>query len=140
MSSGFWQTLIINKLKKGNEADNLGVEAAATSTSLPSDASEQPEQLVKALGTQNISNKVCFVCIEIRPHDSNAYNKGGWGVCEYKSAGDRLMDAANAISETNDLYVAKQRLIIHISAESKDIFSRNKIPPILLESIYLQKL
>ena len=46
------------------------------------------------------------------------------------------MDAVNANGEINDLYVAKQRLIIHISDESKDIFSRNQIPWILLQSTY----
>ena len=60
----------------------------------------------------------------------------GSGVYEFKSAGDQLMDAVNANGEINDLYVAKQRLIIHISDESKDIFSRNQIPWILLQSTY----
>ena len=51
---------------------------------------------------------ICFDCDEIRPCDSN-------GEFVNSSAGDRLMDAANTIAETNDLYLAKQRLIIHIS-------------------------
>ena len=49
----------------------------------------------------------------------------GSGVYEFKSAGDQLMDAVNANGEINYLYVAKQCLIIHISDESKDVFSRN---------------
>ena len=49
------------------------------------------------------------------------------------------MNAANVIGETNDLYVGKQRLIIHISGEVKDMFSRNQVPSILLQSIYLRK-
>ena len=57
--------------------------------------------------------QICFVCNEIRPCNSNAYNEGKLEVCEFKSAGDQLMDATNAISKTNDLYVAKQRLIIY---------------------------
>ena len=73
------------------------------------------------------------------PCHSNAYNEGAWGVGEFKSAGDWLMDAANAIGETNDLYAVKQCLIIHISGESNDISSRNQIPSILLQSIDLQK-
>ena len=49
------------------------------------------------------------------------------------------MNAANAIGETNDLYVAKQRLIIHISGELKGMLSRNQVPSILLQSIYFRK-
>ena len=44
-------------------------------------------------------------------------------VREFKSAGDRLMYAANAIGERNDLNIAKQRLIILISGESKDKYA-----------------
>ena len=75
----------------------------------------------------------------MRPCNSYAYKEGGWGVCEFKSEGDRLMNAANAIGETNDLYVAKQRLIIHISGELKGMLSRNQVPSILLQSIYFRK-
>lgn len=91
------------------------------------------------LSTRNTKQfeQVCFVFNEIRPCDSNAYNKRRLGVCEFKSAADWLIDTANSIGEINDHYVAKQRLIIIISGELKDIFGRNQIPSILLQSIYL---
>ena len=62
----------------------------------------------------------------MHPCDFNAYNEGGWEVCEFKGAGHWLMDAANVIGETN-LYVVEQRLIIHFSGESKDVLSRSHI-------------
>ena len=140
----FGRHSLINKLKKDNEADKSGTEAAAAPTSLPSDASllsprSSTTRSHSSTGSRKQFEQICFVCNEIRPCDPNAYNESGLGVCELKSAGDWLMDAASAIGETNDLYVAKQRLIIHISVESKDISSRNQIPSILLQSIYLHK-
>ena len=116
--AGFWETSI-NKLKKNNEANKLVAEAAAASMLSP-----------RSSTTRNCSSN------EIRPYHWNIYNVCGSGVYEFKSAGDQLMDAVNANGEINDLYVAKQRLIIHISDESKDIFSRNQIPWILLQSTY----
>ena len=75
----------------------------------------QCNQNSSTTGNTKQLEQICFIYNEIRPCDSYAYKKGGWEVCEFKSEGERLMDAANTIGETNDLYVAKQRLIIHIS-------------------------
>lgn len=116
--AGFWETSI-NILKKNNEANKLVAEAAAASMLSP-----------RFSTTRTCSSN------EIRRCHWNIYNVGGSGVYEFKSAGDQLMDAVNANGEINDLYVAKQCLIIHISDESKDIFSRNQIPWILLQSTY----
>ena len=105
--AGFWETSI-NKLKKSNEANKLVAEAATASM----------------LGPRSSTTRTCSGN-EIRPCHWNIYNMRGSGVYEFKSAGDQLMDAVNANGEINDLYVAKQCLIIHISDESKDVFSRN---------------
>ena len=118
--SAFGRHSLINKLKTDNEVDKLGAEAATASKSLPSDSSllsprSSTTRTRSSTGNTKQFEQICSVCNEICPCDSNAYNESGWGVSEFKSAGDRLMDAANAIDETNDLYVAKQRLIIHIS-------------------------
>ena len=115
-------------MKKDNEAVKPGAEAGAVSTSIPSDASLLSPRSITTRTRSSTENtkqfeQICFVCNEILPCDSNAYNAGGLGVYEFKSAGDQLMSAANAIGETNDLYVPKQRLIMLISGESKDIYS-----------------
>ena len=104
------------------------MKAAAASTSIPSDvflwnSRSSTTKTRSSTGNTKQFERICFVCNEIRPCDSNAYNKGGLGVCEFKIAGDWLMDAANAIGETNDLHSAKQRLIILISGAAKDIYS-----------------
>ena len=76
----------------------------------------QPE-LIQALGTQNSLNEfVSFAMKYVRAIPILI-------VREFKSAGDRLMYAANAIGERNDLNIAKQRLIILISGESKDKYT-----------------
>ena len=120
MSLDFGRHSLINKLKKDNEADKPDAEAAAASTLLPSDASLVNPRSSATITRSDIGNiklfeEICFVSNEIHLCNSNAYNKGRWGVCEYKSAVDQLMDVANAIGKTNDLYVGKQRLITHIS-------------------------
>ena len=96
----------INQLKKDNEVDKPGAEAAAASTSFPSDAyllSPRSSTTRTRSSTGNIKQfeQICFACNEICPCDSNAYEEGKLGVCEFKSAGDRLMDTANAIGEIN---------------------------------------
>ena len=126
---------LINKMKKDNKVGESSVEAAAASTSIPSASLLRPRSsTARTTRSSNENTKqfqqICFVYNEIRPYNSIACNKGVWGV---------LIDAANGIGAANDLYVAKQRLIIYISGELKDIFSRNQIPLILLQSIYLQK-
>ena len=73
----------------------------------------------------------------MHPCDFNAYNEGGWEVCEFKGAGHWLMDAANVIGETN-LYVVEQRLIIHFNLLSQRTYSA-EVTSILLQLIYLQK-
>ena len=90
-----------------NEADKPGAEAAAASTWFLSDASLLcPRSSTSWTRSSNGNTKqfeqICFAYNEIRLCDSNVHNKGKWVVCEFKSAGD-------------DLYVAKQYLIIHIS-------------------------
>ena len=64
-------------------------------------------QLARAIGTKNSLKK--FVSFAI--NTSNAYHEIGCGVCEFKNAEDWLMDAANAVDKTNDLYVAKQEAL-----------------------------
>ena len=68
----------------------------------------------KNWGTKQFE-RLCFVCTEIRSCYPNGYNESGWGVCEFKRAGERLINAVNAIGRKNDVYVAKQRLFIHVS-------------------------
>ena len=60
----------------------------------------QPE-LIQGLGTQKQFEQICFGCNEISQCDSNGYNEGELKFCELKSAGDWLLDAANAISTIN---------------------------------------
>ena len=110
----FGRHSLINKLKKDNEADKPGTEAAVVSTSFPLDV---PFLSGRSSATRNHSStgntkqfwinwykfrteQICFICNKIRPCDCSAYNDNELGVCEFKSAGDRLMDAANAIAET----------------------------------------
>ena len=107
----------INKLKKDNEADKLGTEAAAASTLLPSDASllgprSSTTTTHSSTGNRKLFEQICFVYNEIRPCNSTAYNEGELRVCEFKSAGDWLMDAANAISKTNtvDLFTENVKI------------------------------
>ena len=50
-------------------------------------------------GNRKQFEQICFVCNEIRPCDPNAYNESGLRICELKSAGDWLMDAASAIGK-----------------------------------------
>ena len=135
---------LINKLKKGNVADKPGVEAAAALKSLPSNVSllssrSSTTRTHSSTGNTKEFGQICFSCNEIRTCNSNAYNKGELGVCEFKSVGDRFMDAAKATDETNYLYIVKQGLIIHISGDSKEIFCSNEIPSIFIHSTYLQK-
>ena len=99
----FGKHSLINKLKKDNEADKPGTEVASASTLLPSDATLlNPRSTRTRSSTRNTKQfeQICFVCNEIRPCDSNAYNEGKLGVCKFKSAGDWLMDV-NAIAGTN---------------------------------------
>ena len=124
----FGRQSIINKFKKDNEADKRGTEAAAASTLIPLDSSlwnarSSTTRTCSSTGNTKQFERICFVCNEIPSCNSNAYNEGGLGLGEFKSAGDRLMDAANAIGETNDLHAAKHWLTIFISGESKDIYS-----------------
>ena len=102
----FGKHSLINKLKKGNEADKPGAEVASASTLLPSDATLlSPRSSTTRTRSSSRNTKqfeqICFVCNEIRPWDSNAYNEGKLGVCKFKSAEYWLMDAVNAIAETN---------------------------------------
>ena len=134
----------INKLKNGNAADKPDVEAIAASKSLPSNASLLSSRYSTTRthsSTGNIKEfgQVCFSCNEIRPCNSNAYNEGELGVCEFKSPGDRLRDAAKGIDRANDLYIVKQGFIIHISGDSKDTFCSNQKISIFIQSTYLQK-
>ena len=118
----FGKLSLIDRLKKDNEVDNPSMEAT-TSTSILSDPPLlSPKSTRSSTGNTKQFQRIC-VCDVIRPCDSNTYNEGGLGVCEFTSAADRLMDAANAIGETNDLRAAKQRLFILVSGESKDIYS-----------------
>ena len=109
----FGRHSLINKLKKDNEADKHGTEAAAASTSLRLDGSlvslrSSTTRTHSSTGnTKQFEQIFVLFCSEIRPCDSSPYNKGGWGVCKFKSAGDWLMNAVNAIDKTNDIYVAK---------------------------------
>ena len=108
----FGRHSLINKLKKDNEADKHGMEAAAASTSLPLDASlvslrSSTTRTHSSTGNTKQFEQICLFCGEICPCNSSPYNKGGCGVCKFKSAGDWLMNAVNAIDKTNDIYVAK---------------------------------
>ena len=92
---------LINKLKKDNETDLPGAEAATTLTSLPLDASllslrSSTTRTQSSTGNTKQFEQIYLTCNKICPCDSNAYNEGGWGVCEFKSARDRLMGAPNA--------------------------------------------
>ena len=93
---------LVNKLKKDNKAEKPGAEAAAASTSLPSDAcllSPRTTTTRTHSSTRNTKQfkQICFACNEINPCHSSAYNEGEFGICEYKSAGDRLIDTVNEI-------------------------------------------
>ena len=72
--------LLINKLKK-NKADKSGTEAAAASTSLPSDAfllGLRSSTIRTNSSTENTKQfeQICFPSNEIRPYNSSPYNKG----------------------------------------------------------------
>ena len=110
---------LINKLKKDNEADKSGTEAAAASTSFPSDASvlsarSSTTRTCSTTGNIKQCEQICFVCNEIRPCDSSAYNGCELGVCEFKSVGNQLMDAANAIGDTNTVDLLTENIKIKI--------------------------
>ena len=113
---------LTHKLKKDKETGKFGAEAAATSTSIPLDGSLFSQRYSKTRvppSTGNIKQfEICFVCNEIRPGDSDAHQMGGLGVREFKNVRDWLIAAVNTIVETNDLYAAKQHLIILISGET----------------------
>ena len=108
----FGRHSLINKMKKGNVVDKPGVEAAAASKSLPSNASllssrSSTTRTHSSTGNTKEFRQICFSCNEIRTCNSNGYNKGELGACEFKSSGDRFMDAVKAIDKTNDLYIVK---------------------------------
>ena len=79
----FGRHSLINKLKKDNEADKPGTEAAVASTSFPLDA---PFLSGKSSTTRNHSStgnakqfeQICFICNKIRPCDCSAYNDDEW--------------------------------------------------------------
>ena len=102
---------------KDNKVDKPGTEAAAASTSLQSDTSllsprSSTTRTRSCTGNTKQFEQICFVCNEIRPCDSNAYNEDELGVCEFKSAGDWLMDAANAIAEANTIALLTENVKI----------------------------
>ena len=90
----FGRHSLINKLKKGNEADKPSTEAASFLS-----PKSRTIRTCSSTGNTKQIEQICFVCNEIHPCYSNAYNEGGWVICELKSAGDQLMDAVNAIGE-----------------------------------------
>ena len=73
----------------------------------------QPE-LIQGLGTQKQFEQICFACNEICPCDSNGYNEGELGVCEFKSAEDWLLDAANAIGRINTVDLLTENVKIWV--------------------------
>ena len=107
---------LISKLKKGNESDKSGAEAAAASMSFPSDAPlvsarSSTTRTHSSTGNKKQFEKICFACNEIHPYDFNVYNEGELRVCEFKSdSGDLLMDAANAIGKTNTVNLLKENV------------------------------
>ena len=64
------------------------------------------------MGTQKQFEQICFACNEICPCDSNGYNEGELRVREFKSAGDWLLDAANAISRINTVVLPTENVKI----------------------------
>ena len=100
-------------------------------TPLDSNAGPSPISASSSVKTRSATGNtkqfqyICFACDTVRPCDSNPYNEGGLGVCEFSTAEQQLLDAANRIDDSSDLFKqkAKQRLLILISGESKDIFS-----------------
>ena len=72
--------IVVYKLKE-NEADKSGTEAAAASTSLPSDAfllGLRSSTVRTHSSTENTKQfeEICFPSNKIRPCDSSPYNKG----------------------------------------------------------------
>ena len=103
-------------MKKDNEVDKSGTEAAAASMSLPSNASllsprSSTTRTHSSTGNTKQFKQICFAYNEIRPCDSNAHNESELGVCEFKSAGDRLMDA---IRETNTVDLLTENVKIRM--------------------------
>ena len=62
----------------------------------------------------------CFVCVEVRECETNAYNCGGLGRCEKDSASENIQRARN----------------IHINDESSK-YNKSAHPPSLLKSMML---
>ena len=107
-------------------ANTTTTTVIATTTPVSNDISKPVETSVltrSSTGNTKQFQKVCFVCDKVRPCDSNVYNEGGLGVCEFSTAESRLLEAANIIDESHNLFPAKKRLLILISGESKDVFS-----------------
>ena len=110
---------LINELKKDNEADKPGSEAAAASTLLPLDESllsPRPSTTRTHCSTGNTKQfeQISFACNEICPCGFNAYNEIELGVCEFKSAGDWLNDAENSIGETNTVNLLTKNVKIRM--------------------------
>ena len=87
---------LINQLKKDNEADKASTKAATGSTSLRSDTSllssrSSTNRTHSRTGNTKEFEQICSACNEICPCDSHAQEEGALGVCEFKSAGDRLI-------------------------------------------------
>ena len=58
--------------------------------------------------------RICLACNKIGPCNFNVFSEGYLGAFELESARDWLMDAANAISETNtvDLLAENRKITI----------------------------
>ena len=65
-----------------------------------------------SIGNTKQVKQICFTCNEIRPCDSNACNEGDLEVCGFISAGNRLMNDANAIVETKIVYLFTENVKI----------------------------
>ena len=114
----FGRHSLINKLKKDNEADKSGTEAATASTSIPLDVSllsprSSTTRTPASTGNTKQFEQICFGYTEICPCGTNAYHEGKFGVCEFKSAVDRLMDAANAFGEIGKLSLCSKATLNH---------------------------
>ena len=80
--------------------------------------------------------QTCFACNEIHPCNSNAYSEGELGVCELNSAGDCLMDAANAIGEPNTLNLLTENLKDVIKQKSYEEILNNFIKRLEQSIVY----
>ena len=83
------------------------------------------EKMRKSRRSSSDSKRQCFLCLDIRSSDNNAYNEGGLGRCEMTKAQERLIDRSKYYidNSTNRFHEAANRFNILRNGQSFDNFA-----------------